>query len=284
MRVAQIILAGASQYELKSQRIDAALPGVECVEIADGCDLAHVYGSPTLPRVRIGVPYVANARIPQHWWQPRIPQPRFVVTPFDMPEAVEEAFFTAKSASANPGTDTRYLTPDTRDQKFEQRDPGPDRRHPGASARPLSIGVFLRRSVQNIVEQTMHRLQRTREDIAWNLFKAPPGPQEIASVDVWIDPAINADDYDGFTAEALVSGQPVVASRTSINMQRTEKGRTALLVPPDDSNELTHAILAALFKPEVGRERAIAAQQTISKFRPRYRHRALAALYETLLP
>lgn len=277
MRVAQIILAGASQYELKSQRIDATLPGAERADVATGFDIAHVYGPPALPRLRIGVPYVANARAPQHWWQPRITQPRAVVTPFDIPEAVEDAFFTATSGSANPETETRYSTPDTRDQEFLHRDPD------GRTTRP-SIGVFLRRSVQNIVEQTMHRLQRTREDIAWNLFEAPPGPREMASVDVWVDPAIHTDDYDGFTAEALVTGRRVVASRTPINMQRTEKGRTALLVPADDSNELTHAILAALFQPEVGRERAIAAQQTISKFRPRYRHRALAALYETLFP
>src|SRR5258708_5679285 len=95
MRVAQIILAGASLYEMKMQRIDAALPGVECVDNAFGFDLAHVYGPSPLPRRRIGVPYVANARMPQHWWQPRIPQPRAVVTPFEIPEAVEETFFAA---------------------------------------------------------------------------------------------------------------------------------------------------------------------------------------------
>jgi hypothetical protein len=270
MRVAQIILAGAAQYELKSQRIDAALPGVECADVASGFDLAHVYGPPTLPRLRIGVPYVANAHMPQHWWQPRIAQPRAVITPFDIPEAVEGAFFTAKSESANPGTETP--------------DPGPDTRDPDARATPLSVGVFLRRSVQNIVEQTMHRLQRTREDITWNLFDTPPAADEMRTIHVWVDPAIGADDYDGFTAEALVSGRVVVASRTAINLKRTEKGRTALLVPANDSNELTHAILTALFKPEVGRERAIAAQQTISKFRPRQRHRALTALYESLFP
>jgi hypothetical protein len=275
MRVAQIILAGASLYELKSQRIDAALPGVERADAAIGFDLAHVYGPPSLPRLRIGVPFAANARMPQHWWQPRIPQPRAVVTPFDMPEAVEEIFFTANAESMNPGTDTRNPTPDPRQQETELQH--------SALSTPHTVGVLLRRSVQNIVEQTMHRLQRTREDIAWKLFETPPGPQEMTSITVWIDPAIDADDYDGFTAEALVTGRVVVASRTPINLQRTEKGRTALLVPANDSNELTHAILTALFKPEVGLERGIAAQQTISKFRPRRRHRALATLYETLL-
>lgn len=275
MRVAQIILAGASLYELKAQRIDAALPGVERADTAIGFDIAHVYGPPALPRLRIGVPFAANARMPQHWWQPRIPQPRVIVTPFDVPEAVEETFFAARAESMNPGTDTRNPTPETRQPAFGAQH--------SVQGTPQSVGVFLRRSVQNIVEQTMHRLQRTREDITWKLFETPPGLQEMTSVSVWVDPAVDADDYDGLTAEALVTGRVVVASRTPINLQRTEKGRTALLVPADDSNELTHAILTALFKPEVGLERAIAAQQTISKFRPRYRHRALAALYETLL-
>jgi glycosyltransferase involved in cell wall biosynthesis len=105
----------------------------------------------------------------------------------------------------------------------------------------------------------------------------------MSEVKVWVDPAIDVHDYDGFTAEALAAGRIVVASRTPVNLQRSEKGRTALLVPPNDPNELTHAILAALFKSETGQQRAIAARQTISKFRPRQRLRVLAALYETLV-
>jgi glycosyltransferase involved in cell wall biosynthesis len=130
----------------------------------------------------------------------------------------------------------------------------------------------------------MHRLDRTRDDITWLLFDAPPSPDELASVGVWVDPAIDERDYDGFTAEAMAAGRVVVASRTAINVHRAEKGRTALLVPAGDPNELTHAILAALFKSEVGQQRANAARQTISKFRARQRHRVLAALYETLFP
>ena len=84
-------------------------------------------------------------------------------------------------------------------------------------------------------------------------------------------------------AEALVAGNVVVASRTIINVTRLEKGRTGFLAPPNDPNELTHAILAALFKPELAQETLAAARQTISKYRPRQRLRALVPIYESLL-
>jgi glycosyltransferase involved in cell wall biosynthesis len=74
----------------------------------------------------------------------------------------------------------------------------------------------------------------------------------------------------------------VVASRTPINVQRLEKGRTGVLVPPGDPNEMTHAILAALFKPETLEPRLQAARQTIGKFRGRQRLRALTRIYEAL--
>jgi glycosyltransferase involved in cell wall biosynthesis len=145
------------------------------------------------------------------------------------------------------------------------------------------IGAFDRPSVRNLVQQTYGRIHRTRDDIEWRLFERTPAPDEIAQVAVWVDPALHDDDYDGFVAEALVCGNVVVAARTIINVQRLEKGRTGFLAPPNDPNELTHAILAALFKPELGQAKASAALQTISKFRPRQRLRALVPIYESLL-
>jgi glycosyltransferase involved in cell wall biosynthesis len=149
------------------------------------------------------------------------------------------------------------------------------------------IGTFSRKALQNIIEQTHARLSRTRDDIEWRLFERPPWPEELAQIAVWVDPALTDDDKDGFVAEALVSGlvsgNVVVAARTTINVGRLEKGRTGFLVPPNDPNELTHAILAALFKPELGLEKLAAARQTISKFRPRQRLRALLPIYESLL-
>jgi glycosyltransferase involved in cell wall biosynthesis len=110
----------------------------------------------------------------------------------------------------------------------------------------------------------------------------PLTPEDLASVDIWVDPAIDDNDLDGFVAEGLVVGLPVVATRTAINVLRLEQGRTGFLVPPRDPNEMTHAILSALFKTEVAESRQFAARQTVSKFRARQRLRILTRIYETL--
>ena len=189
----------------------------------------------------------------------RVRIPHVIDAELAIPEAVEEAWFAVGSwrlaATANG---------------------------PLPSANP--IGSFARREIRNVIQQTHARLARTRDDIEWRLFERPPSPEELVAIAVWADPALADDDRDGFVAEALVGGNVVVASRTTINVQRLEKGRIGFLVPPNDPNELTHAILAALFKPELGQEKLAAARQTISKFRPRQRVRALVPLYESLLP
>ena len=149
---------------------------------------------------------------------------------------------------------------------------GPQRRPEGR----VQIGSYRRKSIVPLVERTMHRLHRTRDDIEWLLLDGPP--TDFSPFDVWIDPAAHEDDLDGFVAEAQVSGKIVVATRTSINVKRLEKGRTGFLVPPGDPNELSHAILAALFKPEVSQQKIEAAKQTISKYHPRHRLRALQQL------
>jgi glycosyltransferase involved in cell wall biosynthesis len=271
MRIAQVVLPGASHYDRKSQRIDAGLPGHEVVRTDDarGFDVAHWYGpaqagAPVPPQDKAAgwapvgrqAPWpvvVASFRIERRWWQRRV-EPRVLVSPLEgegvtqLPEAVDDAYFDLPAAANGV------------------------------------IGCFLRPSVRELLDLTLHRLDRVRDDIVWHFFEAPPTPEELAAVMGWVDPATAPDDYDGFTAEALAAGRIVVASRTPINDWRCEKGRTGLLVPPGDPNELTHAILSALFKPERGQQRVTAARQTSSKFRPRQRYRALARLYETLLP
>jgi glycosyltransferase involved in cell wall biosynthesis len=139
-----------------------------------------------------------------------------------------------------------------------------------------------RPSTQNIIDQTHARIHRFRDDIIWHLFTHQPSPAELAQLSAWIDPAVEEDDFDGLTAEALVTGLPVVASRTPINVQRCEQGRTGFLIPPRDPNELVHAILAALFKPEVANPKISAARQTASKFRIRQRLRVLQQIYENV--
>jgi glycosyltransferase involved in cell wall biosynthesis len=255
MRIAQIVLPGASQYELKSRRADRAAlaEGHEIVDDVRNADVAHVYGSVNLPReafVGFPVPYLASAPMAPARWSWRSPvEPRVVVTPENLPEVVADEYFAASVTP--PGTNT--------------------------------IGSFVRESTRNHVEQTLHRIERFRDDVAWKLFVAPPVPGDLAGVDVWVDPAVDENDFDGFVAEALVVGLPVVAARTPVNSLRLEKGRTGLLVPPRDPNEMTHAILSALFKPEVARARIGAARQTIAKFRMRQRLRVLLQLYETLI-
>lgn len=246
MRLSQLLLPDASQYERKSQRIDeAGLRGKhELVDTATA-DVTHVYGREA---------YVTGGAIYPRWiWWKR--GRKIAVSPIGdqaVPEAVEDAYFDYRRGESAASGETRR------------------------------IGSFARPSTKNMVEQTVARLQRFRSDVEWNLYDHVPSPAELAALDAWIDPAIEANDFDGLVAEALVVGLPVVASRTPINARRLEEGRTGMLVPPRDPNEMTHAILAVLFKQEVAASKQNSAKQTISKFRARQRLRVLVQLYESL--
>lgn len=255
MIIAQLLLPGASEYERKSQRIDfAALSAEHDVRIgyANGADLVHVY-APEPMWIELDVPYVSNARLKRRRFR-RITPPERIITPLKdtadafIPEAVEETYFGEATRDGRP-----------------------------------TVGTFARPQLRNIIEQTAARIQRYRDDVDWLLFDSAPSPDDLRGVDVWADPAMSENDFDGFIAEAVVAGTAVVASRTAINIQRLEKGRTGTLVPPGDPNEWTHAILAVLFKPEFRNSKRIAAQQTASKFRPRHRARALIELYKSIL-
>jgi len=279
-RIAHIILPNASEYERKLQRIDqAALAGSHEVVVvplsevsASGAEVAHVYASAELPPaafVRFPIPYLASAALPRSRWPllrslRRPVAPRFVVSPLAeqageehltlLPEAVDERWFEAAATRRE------------------------------ASRRDVRIvGSFARPSTRNFVEQTVARIERFRSDVRWQLFSHAPSPEDLAGVDAWVDPAVRPDDLDGFTAEALVLGLPIVATRMPINVLRLEQGRTGLLVPAGDPNEMTHAILAILFKPEVAESKRNAARQTVSKFRPRPRLRRLTELVESLI-
>lgn len=319
MRIAQIVLPNASEYERKCQRADhAALsggvisggvrpfisrraenersdphpdgekgrpdptndenekgrpdpknekgrpdPGYEVVVVpVEGigdldADVAHLYAGAELPAAvvaRCRVPYVSSAGIRASRWSWRKPiAPRAIVSPLGeepLPEVVEERYF---------------VDAGSRDSAVK------------------IVGSFDRPSVRNSVEQTLARIARFRTDVEWQIHRAPPSPKELSAVDLWVDPAVDESDFDGFVAEAQVVGLPVVATRTPINVLRLEKGRTGFLTPPRDPNEMTHAILTALFKSEVAQSRQLAARQTVSKFRARQRLRILTRIYETLM-
>jgi Glycosyl transferases group 1 len=265
MRIAQIVLPGASEYERKSQRADHAtlserheviVASIEAVRDLQA-DVAHVYATGDLPAsafVGFPFPYVASSDVRKSRWTWRRPAPpRRVVSPLaeePLPEVVEEGYFSMAAKRR----------PDSQDRKI--------------------IGSFGRLSVRNSVEQTMARIRRFRDDVDWQIFEQPPSPEDLTSVDLWVDPAAGENDFDGFTAEALVVGLPVVATRMAINVLRLEQGRTGFLVPPRDPNEMTHVILSALFKTEVAESKQFAARQTVSKFRARHRLRILNLLYE----
>ncbi|HEU4888363.1 MAG TPA: glycosyltransferase family 4 protein, partial [Thermoanaerobaculia bacterium] len=204
--------------------------------------------------VRFPLPYVSPVPIRASRWSWRKPVvPRAIVSPLGeapLPEVVEEQYF----VDAVP-----------RDSAVK------------------IVGSFDRPSVRNSVEQTLARIARFRTDVEWQIYRAPPSATELSAVDLWVDPAVDESDFDGFTAEAQVVGLPVVATRLPINVLRLEKGRTGFLTPPRDPNEMTHAILTALFKTEVAQSRQFAARQTVSKFRARQRLRILTRIYESLI-
>jgi hypothetical protein len=268
MRIAQIVATGASEFEKKAQRTDfAALSGQHEIVVIPLEELprtdaavAHIYGPAALPRRPfrgVRVPYVASGRpSPRRFAFGSVTEPAHILTPLRdgggtlVPEAVDDAWYDARRSSA-PAAPT--------------------------------IGSFARPGVRDMVERTLTRIHLLRDDIEWTMFTTPPAPAEIAAVSVWVDPAVEESDYDGYVAEALVCGVTVVAARTAINAQRLEKGRTGFLVPVSDANEMTHAILTALFKPEAAGERESAARQTASKFRVRQRVKVLLPLYETMV-
>jgi hypothetical protein len=267
MRIAQIILPDASAYERKSQRADlTALSEKHEVTVASldsikslSADVAHLYAGEELPAgelVGFPVPYLASADLRPSRWRLRQPtKPRIVVSPLGadpLPEVVDGRYFEIAGRRAESPSGQKI------------------------------VGSFDRASVRNSVEQTLARIRRFRDDVAWHLFAEPPTPEDLVSVDAWVDPAVEENDFDGFVAEALVVGLPVVATRTPINVLRLEQGRTGILAPPRDPNEMTHAILAALFKTEVAQSRQFAARQTVSKYRARPRLRILTRLYETI--
>lgn len=272
MNIAQLLLPGASLYERKCQRIDAESLTKEGHEVllldpdefrCSGADLAHVYGPrelPLRPFIHFPLPYVASGRMTRPRFAFRRPVlPRAVVSPVNgdehttwIPEPVDDALFALRRPVRRTGS------------------------------MPV-VGVFDggRPGVASMIERTRHRLESTRDDVRIQVFSGAPPTVDFSTCDVWIDPS-SENDFDGLTAEAVVAGLVVIAARTPLNQQRLEQGRTGFLVPANDPNEMSHAILTALFKPELAEQKLQSAHQTISKWKPRQRLRALLSLYESL--
>jgi hypothetical protein len=156
MRIAQIVLPGASEYERKSQRADQAalserhevtVSSIETIASLQA-DLAHVYGNGELPAaafVGFPLPYVAASDIRPSRWRWRQPvRPRFVASPLGddpVPEVVEERYFATAGRRGKPPSSQKI------------------------------VGSFGRPSVRNSVEQTMARIRRFRDDVEWQIFE-----------------------------------------------------------------------------------------------------------------
>jgi hypothetical protein len=267
VRIAQLVLEGASAYDRKSQRVDLEAireaGTIDLVESSDPLvDLVHVYGPDPLPtadlrhlRKYVSASKPAPSRLP---WL-RAADPAVITGPSVLPEAVEDQYFAATEADRNV-------------IHFRARD-------------HLAMGSYTggRKEIVSMVERTLARIHRFRDDVEWKLFETPPTPGEMASLDLWVDPSIDDGDLDGYTAEAMVCGTLVVASRTPQNQFRLAGGAAGFLVPVNDPNELTHAIAGALFKEELSAGRRERASELADRFRRRHRAQALLALYQKAL-
>ena len=246
----------ATAYDAKCRAVDAeSLPCV--VSETGGADLLHIYGP--LPKAavlrKLGIPYLAesepiSSRLP---WR-AAPSPAAIVRREQLPEAVERRY-----------RDATVLA------------------YRGAASHQIGSFVGSRPGVANIVDQTLARIHRFRDDIEWLRLDRPPEPEELRSLDLWVDPVVQEEDHDGFVAEAIVSGCLVVAGRTKANAQRAADGRAAFLVPPGDPNETAHAIFNALFKPEQSEPRRAAMPSAAARFDAGVRARALTEIYEKVL-
>lgn len=274
MRVGQLSGKDRSWVDEKHLRLDAAhLPslGAETVAYTDETDLeaavfresvqrnsvdvVHAYGRSAAElcsksRVRF-VASVEPSRARGFW--PKRALPARLVTPdAGVPEAVAESFITEWVA---PPARSRYLI--------------------GSTAR--------RAEIRSWIERTYARLARFRDDLEWRVFEDPPLPEDLATLHVWVDAALGDGDVDGYVVEAMVGGMPTVAARTALNRWRSDDGRSAHLVPVNDANELAHAILAALFKPELGEEKRATARESIDRFDAGSRAAALLAAYRQVV-
>jgi hypothetical protein len=218
---------------------------------ANGATVAHLYGrsllSPGLLR-RLAIPVVAAAptrpsRIP---WR-RVKQPDAILDPGSVPPGVDPAYFQVAVA-----------------QKGGRR-----------------VGVLVRGAEgTRAVGSTRQRIERFRDDVRWSLFHSVPDGGEMQFLDVWIDPTPHHDR--GGVPEAMAAGVPVIAARTPSSQALLDDGRAGFLFPPGDANELAHAVLAALFRPEITQPKRRRAAELAERFRLERRAEALLRIYREL--
>ena len=218
-----------------------------------GVAILHVYGEPA-DGLDVAIPFVAPSSRPgeRRWFRRAPASPAALTSPFGsrgLPEAVDPSLFQRVALD-----------------RSEKR----------------TIGSLQRASTSSLIQLTMLRIARVRGDVEWREFAAPPSAIDLQEIALWVDPAVDEADFDGFTAEALVAGLPVIASQTAINEQRLDRGAAGILVKRNDPNELSHAILKAMFKPETIEPRIFAARQIAERFRVERRRDTLDRMYREI--
>ena len=111
MIIAQVVTADASEYERKSQRIDAAAlaaSGHTIVEDVQDAEIVHVYAGRELPRLELRKPFFANVGSKKRRFAfRRGAEPREIVTPFNVPEAIDDAYFETLNSNLEPPRSVR---------------------------------------------------------------------------------------------------------------------------------------------------------------------------------
>lgn len=276
MRIARVLLPSFSAFDLKCFRLDResgnatveafwtiAGPGAVDPQSVSERQLArelrdfapsilHVYGTGPVPQSLISAtnaPWLADRALePSRSLLGRRPRGRSKSLFDEIPEPVAMEF----------------LGPTGERPPIERPTIGALRRGPATVAR---------------CQLTDARIRRFRDDIDWRLFEAPPQANEMSSLSLWLDPTDDEDDLDGLVCEAIALGVPVVAARTAANRLRSDDGRAAALCPKRDPNEMAHAIVTTLFKPERAAQLLAAAAEIRDRFHPARRRQALLAAY-----
>ncbi len=275
MRLAQIILPDAPPRERRLQALDrAALADrleIATVDLPSGgmaaalrealaasnAEIAHVYGPRAIPAELLGaiaIPVVApgpSRRAFLPWQTSRQPDVILGSTPDSrVPEAVGHGYFEI-----------------------------------AARAMPTSFRIgctAASRAARVLAEGTKHRIERFRDDIRWMFFADVPAPDEISLLNVWVDAEPADAGGESGVPEALAAGRAVVAAATPANRERLDGGAAGFLVPPEDPNETAHAVLAALFKPELRDPRIARGKKKAESFRPEQRAGRLFEIYQRL--
>ena len=245
VRVLRQLSPEATLFESKMYQADSALAldGVEITGSEAGADVIHVYGkadSPTLSR----------------------PTPVITTT---MPEARRAFLWKRRQVAAVHDAIAAEL-PDPRFAFTITAAPAP----------PYLIGSIAgpRPHVRELVDGAMRRLARFRDDVEWLVWDGLPERSELEGLHLWVDPAVEPADRDGFVVEALFMSIPVLATRTPVNESRLAEGAGRLV--RCDPNELTHAIARALFDESPPRPRS----DPNDRFPVSRREAELKALYD----